>query len=287
METYCRSARSVRREVEGWRAAGEKEEDMGQREPEMLTEKMEEYLEALFKLSTEECDLTPTRLAEYMKVTPPTALDMLRRLEREGYVRYRGPGAGKGRGAGSGRARRVIMLTPKGERAARTLIRRHRLSERFLTDMLGLDWESAHREACRLEHVISPEVEEKLSEMLGNPETCPHGYPIPDENGRMEEEEEEIKPLCDFYPDEKGCIARVEEDEPQLLQYLASLGVMPDADVEVMEVAPFGGPLLVRIGDSQYALGREVASKIWTRKGPARRRGRGKGPGPRRGPAGR
>ncbi len=253
---------------------------------EMLTEKMEEYLEALFKLSAEDCALTPTRLAEYMKVTPPTALDMLRRLEKEGYVRYVGPCAGKGRGAGSGKARRSIVLTPKGERAARTLIRRHRLSERFLTDMLGLDWESAHREACRLEHVISPEVEEKLSEMLGNPETCPHGYPIPDENGHMAEEEE-IKPLCDFCPAERGCIARVEEDEPELLQYLASLGVMPDVDIEVKEVAPFGGPLLVRIGDSQYALGREVASKIWTRKGPPPRRGRGRGPGSRRGYGGR
>ncbi len=251
----------------------------------MLTDKMEEYLEALFKLSCEENALTPARLAEYMKVTPPTALDMLRRLEKEGYVRYQGPGAGKGRGAGAGRSRRTIVLTPKGERAARTLIRRHRLSERFLTDMLGMDWETAHREACRLEHVISPEVEERLSRMLGNPETCPHGYPIPDENGHMVEEE--VKPLCDFCPDEKGCIARVEEDEPELLQYLASLGLMPEVDVEVVEVAPFGGPLLVRIGDSQYALGREVASKIWTRKGPARKRGRGKGPGPRSGPAGR
>lgn len=244
----------------------------------MLTEKMEEYLEALFKLSREEKVLTPTRLAEHLKLTPPTVLDMLRRLEGEGYVRYldAGGGKGKGRGKGYGRAKRIIALTPRGERAARTLVRRHRLSERFLTDVLGLDWEAAHREACRLEHVISPEVEEKLAEVLGNPETCPHGYPIPDENGHMEDCE--VKPLCDFSPDEKGCIARVEEEEPRLLQYLASLGLVPDVDVEVKEVAPFGGPLLVKIGDAQYALGREVASKIWTRKGPGRAKGRG---GPR------
>ncbi len=267
----------------------------------MITEKMEEYLEALFKLSCEEAPLTPTRLAEYLRVTPPTVLDMLRRLEAEGYVRYADAAAGqargrgakggeKGRGAeapaspakgqaggpsrGQGRARREISLTTKGQRAARTLVRRHRLSERFLTDVLGLDWESAHREACRLEHVLSPEVEEKLAEMLGNPVTCPHGYPIPDENGHIEEEE--IKPLCDFCVDEKGCIARVEEEDPQLLQYLASLGLLPETDIEVKDVAPFGGPLLVKVGDTQYALGREVASKIWTRKGPTKgRRGRG------------
>ena len=247
----------------------------------VLTEKMEEYLEALFKLSREDCALTPTRLSEYLKVTPPTVLDMLRRLEAEGYVRYAGPEAGRGgargKGKGCGKARRVITLTPKGERAARTLVWRHRLSERFLTDVLGLDWETAHREACRLEHVISPEVEEKLAAMLGNPGTCPHGYPIPDENGRIDDQGE-IKPLCDFLPREKGCIDRVEEEEPQLLQYLATLGLLPDVDVEVREVAPFGGPLLVKIGDAQYALGREVASKIWTRK----RRGRGRG-GPRMG----
>ncbi len=258
----------------------------------MITEKMEEYLEALFKLSCEEGALTPTRLAEYLGVTTPTVLDMLRRLEAEGYVRYadaagtpargQGKGGAKGHGKGpgggpakgQGRARREISLTPKGQRAARTLVRRHRLSERFLTDVLGLDWESAHREACRLEHVLSPEVEEKLAEMLGNPETCPHGYPIPDENGHIKEVE--IKPLCDFRVDEKGCIARVEEEEPQLLQYLASLGLLPDTDIEVIDIAPFGGPLLVRVGDTQYALGREVASKIWTRKGSqGARRGRG------------
>jgi len=247
----------------------------------MLTEKMEEYLEALFKLGCEEETLTPTRLSEYLGVTPPTVLDMLRRMEAEGFVRYAGSGK-PGRGKGEGRARHAISLTSKGMRAAKTLVRRHRLSERFLTDVLGLDWESAHREACRLEHVLSPEVEEKLAHMLGNPETCPHGYPIPDENGKIKEEE--IKPLCDFSADEKGCIARVEEEEPQLLQYLASLGLMPDVDIEVKEVAPFGGPLLVKIGDTQYALGREVASKIYTRKGqgPKRRAQRRLGNGRKR-----
>jgi DtxR family Mn-dependent transcriptional regulator len=238
----------------------------------MLTEKMEEYLEALFKLSRDEETLTPTRLSEYLGVTPPTVLDMLRRLETEGFVRYAGAGKGHGKGRREGRAKRKISLTAKGGRAARTLVRRHRLSERFLTDVLGLDWESAHREACKLEHVLSPEVEEKLAEMLGNPETCPHGYPIPDESGHIKESGE-IKPLCDFSANEKGCIARVEEEEPQLLQYLASLGLLPDVNIEVKEVAPFGGPLLVKIGDTQYALGREVASKIYTKKGHGRRRG--------------
>lgn len=247
----------------------------------MLTEKMEEYLEALFKLSRKEETVNPARLAEYLGVTPPTVLDMLHRLEAEGFVHYSGTGSGRGKGKMHGRAKKMITLTPKGGRAARTLVRRHRLSERFLTDMLGLDWESAHREACKFEHVISPEVEERLAEILGNPETCPHGYPIPDEDGHIKEEEEEIKPLCELCADDKGCIARVEEEEPKLLQYLASLGLFPDVDIEVKEVAPFGGPLLIKVGDTQYALGREVASKIWTKKRRGKAgRGRGKHKGP-------
>ncbi len=144
------------------------------------------------------------------------------------------------------------------------MVRRHRLSERFLTDMLGIDWEAAHREACKLEHVISPEVEEKLAEILGNPATCPHGHPIPDEKGRIGKHSS--KQLCDCAIDERGRIDRVEEEEPQMLQYLASLGLLPDVEVEVKEIAPFNGPLLVKAGGAQYALGREVASKIWLRK---------------------
>jgi DtxR family Mn-dependent transcriptional regulator len=232
----------------------------------MLTEKMEEYLEALFKLSSEKDELSPTRVAEYLGVTAPTVLDMLHRLEADGFVRYSSKGKGRSKDKGHGRHKKAIALTAKGQRAAKTLVRRHRLSERFLTDVLGLDWESAHREACKLEHVISPEVEERLAEMLGNPDTCPHGHPIPDENGHFKEEGEDIKPLCELCADDKACIAMVDEEEPKLLQYLANLGMLPDVDVEIKEVAPFGGPFLVKVGDTQYALGREVASKIWTKK---------------------
>jgi DtxR family transcriptional regulator, Mn-dependent transcriptional regulator len=235
----------------------------------MVTEKMEEYLEALYKLGLEGEKLNPARLSEYLNVTAPTVLDMLKRLESDGFVHYADTGQAQEKAKHS---RRGISLTAKGQRAAKALVRRHRLSERFLTDVLGLDWESAHREACRFEHILSPEVEERLAEMLGNPETCPHGYPIPDEKGNIREPAKEMRPLCDFAANEKGCIARVGEEQPELLQYLASLGLLPNVDIEVKEVAPFGGPLLVKIGDTQYALGREVAAKIWTTK----KRGRGR-----------
>ena len=258
----------------------------------MLTEIVEEYLEAIFKLSCDEQELGLTRLAEYLKVTPASVSEMVKRLEAQGFVDYRvtkGQEAGRSQGRGKGRGgavvkgkghahgklgrpegeagrprRRGITLTPKGERVARTIVRRHRLSERLLTDVLGIDWETAHREACRMEHAISPEVEAKLAEILGNPATCPHGHPIHDEEGRIEMRPS--KQLCDCGIDERGCIDRVEEEEPQMLQYLASLGLLPDVEVEVKEIAPFNGPLLVKAGGAQYALGREVASKIWLRE---------------------
>ncbi len=253
----------------------------------MPTEIVEEYLEAIFKLNREEQELGLSRLAEHLKVTPASVSEMIKRMEAQGLVHYRchdksqerspekdkvrekgrSQPHGKGRQgeAEEGRSRRRgITLTTKGERIARTMVRRHRLSERFLTDMLGIDWEAAHREACKLEHVISPEVEEKLAEILGNPATCPHGHPIPDEKGRIGKHSS--KQLCDCAIDERGRIDRVEEEEPQMLQYLASLGLLPDVEVEVKEIAPFNGPLLVKAGGAQYALGREVASKIWLRK---------------------
>jgi DtxR family Mn-dependent transcriptional regulator len=271
----------------------------------MPTEIVEEYLEAIFKLSREEQELGLSRLAEHLKVTPASVSETIKRMEAQGLVRYRchdkspevshekdkgkekdtrkekdkdkekDKGRERGRSQAHGKGRqgdveegrirhRGITLTPKGERIARTMVRRHRLSERFLTDMLGIDWEAAHREACKLEHVISPEVEEKLAEILGNPATCPHGHPIPDERGRIGKQPS--KQLCDCAIDERGRIDRVEEEEPQMLQYLASLGLLPDVEVEVKEIAPFNGPLLVKAGGAQYALGREVASKIWLRK---------------------
>jgi DtxR family Mn-dependent transcriptional regulator len=246
----------------------------------MPSEIVEEYLEAIFKLGSEGRDVGLSRLAEHLKVTPASVSETVRRMEAQGLVRYQGRGRGRGPAADSrsggghrhGRPsddepqslRKGVTLTAKGERLARTLVRRHRLSERFLTDMLGMDWEKAHQEACKLEHALSPETEGRLADLLGNPDTCPHGHPIPDADGRIRERK--LKKLSECGEDERGCIDRVEEEEPQMLQYLSSLGLLPEVEVEVKEVAPFNGPLLVKAGGAQYALGREVASKIWLRK---------------------
>ena len=222
----------------------------------IITPAVEEYLEAIYKMSLEEGPVIAARLAERMGVSPPTVADMLRRLKENGFIR--------------GDRKQGVILTRKGTEAAETLVRRHRLAERMLTDVLGLGWDEVHDEACRLEHAISGQVEEKLAEKLGNPETCPHGHPIPGARGARVHKREGArlkppKPLSQLCVGDEAVIERVSEEEPQLLQYLATLGLLPNASIRVREIAPFKGPMLVQVAGSQYALGQEVASKIMVR----------------------
>lgn len=213
----------------------------------MITQAVEEYLEAIYKMSLEGGPVIAARLAERMRVSPPTVADMLRRLTESGYVKVA--------------KKEGITLTKRGKEVAESLVRRHRLWERFLTDVLGLNWDEVHEEACKLEHAMSPQVEEKLANILGNPETCPHGYPIPG-TPEAKKREKKNRPLSSFGVGEEGIIERVAEEEPKLLQYLATLGLFPNARVKVKEIAPFKGPMLVKVAGSQYALGQEVAAKI-------------------------
>jgi DtxR family Mn-dependent transcriptional regulator len=207
----------------------------------------EEYLESLFKLSRSDGGITVGRLAADLHVAPSSASQMLVRLAEEGLVVRRPDGA--------------IVLTGEGEREGARLVRRHRLSERFLADLLQMPWDRVHEEACKMEHALSPEVEAALAERLGHPLTCPHGHEIPDEDGHVAEVP--TLPLEELRPGEAGIIARVAEDQPDLLRYLASLGLVPQARVSVQSIAPFGGPYLVRVGESEYAVGREVAARVF------------------------
>ncbi|MBE0527735.1 MAG: thioesterase family protein, partial [Thermoleophilia bacterium] len=136
------------------------------------TQSVEEYLEAIFKLQRGQDSVTVTRLAAELGVAPPSVSEMLRRLRADGLVAE--PAEGKG-----------ITLTTDGETEGAILVRRHRLSERFLVDYLDMPWDAVHEEACKLEHVLSPEVEARLAEQLGNPRTCPHGHTIPGEDGTL------------------------------------------------------------------------------------------------------
>ena len=213
------------------------------------TQSTEEYLEAMFKLERGDAPVTVKRLAEELRVAPPSVSEMLGRLRAAGLVTPQGEGG--------------IRLSPEGEREGAALVRRHRLSERFLVDYLDMPWDAVHDEACKFEHVLSPEVEARLARQLGNPTTCPHGHAIPGEDGTLPDEA--LRPLVELGPGEHGVIGCIAEEDGDLLRYLGSLGLLPETPVAVESVAPFGGPLLVRVAGSQYALGREVAGKILVR----------------------
>jgi DtxR family Mn-dependent transcriptional regulator len=209
----------------------------------------EEYLEAIFKLERTPAGATVGRLASELGVAPPSVSEMVARMGGDGLL---------ARGAAG-----EVVLTAEGAVEAARLVRRHRLSERFLVDYLEMPWDEVHDEACKFEHVLSVEVEARLAEQLGNPRTCPHGQAIPDEDGTFEEEP--AIPLADLKPGERSTITRISDERPDLLHYLGTLGLLPETSIAVEGVAPFGGPLLVRVAGAQYALGREVAGKIFVR----------------------
>ncbi len=209
------------------------------------TSRIEEYLESIYKLQQEQHPVSTSRLAQHLKLSPPSVSEMVKKLANKGLVNQTGKG---------------VCLTAEGNTIAKKVIRRHRLSERLLTDILGFKWDEVHQEACRLEHAISPEMEEHIAESLGNPKTCPHGYPIPDKEGVLVKEK--VRQLSELRASDRGIIVSVFEEDPKMLQYLASLGLLPGVCVSVEEVAPFGGPLIVSVSGSRYALGREITSKI-------------------------
>jgi DtxR family Mn-dependent transcriptional regulator len=213
------------------------------------SESREEYLEAIFKLAQQPGGATVSHVADELGLAAPSVSQMVARLAGEGLVE-RDPAS-------------HILLTQEGRREALRLVRRHRLSERFLTDYLDLPWDQVHDEACKFEHVLSDEVEERLAEHLGNPQTCPHGRAIPSADGELPEEK--ARPLAELGAGQKSTISFVSDEQPDLLRYLSSLGLLPQTAVSVEDVAPFGGPLLVRVGRARYALGREVAGKIFVR----------------------
>jgi DtxR family Mn-dependent transcriptional regulator len=215
----------------------------------MVTETTEEYLEAIYKLREEGQPVALSTLAGCLKISPVSANEMVRKLVEQKLALYE-PYKG-------------VSLTPAGQTQALVVIRRHRLWERFLTDVLGLSWDQVHEEACRLEHVASPLVEERLAQLLGDPETCPHGHPLPTAEGEMTVEAG--RPLAELMAGQRAKVLRVPEGDDALLRYLATLGLKPQATVQVETAAPFRGPLTVQVGEARHVLGRELASQIVVR----------------------
>jgi DtxR family transcriptional regulator, Mn-dependent transcriptional regulator len=212
----------------------------------MLSQAVEDYLKAVFEVQRDHGKVATTVLAERMGVAPASATGMIKKLAALKLVRHN-PYQG-------------VMLTRAGEKMALEVLRHHRLLELYLKEALGYTWDQVHEEACRLEHVISEEFEDKIFEVLGRPTRDPHGEPIPTKDGKMPTVDHE--PLSDLQPGATGIISQVSKSDPEMLRYLGARGLIPEATVEVVEKAPFEGPLTVRTGDNSYVLGRQLASHI-------------------------
>lgn len=211
----------------------------------MPTPALEEYLETIYKLSYEGA-VRPTAIAEAMGVSGPTVTNTLKRLEARGLVRRDGTD---------------VYLTDEGASAAIDIVRKHRVAERFLVDVLGLGWDEAHEEACRLEHAMSPRVLAALEGFLENPDVCPHGHPIPQADGSVAVLSG--RSLGELTVGDSASIVRVAEDDEHLLSYLQALGLVPGALVAIEEIAPFSGPITVVVGDKRSAISREIAGKVF------------------------
>lgn len=207
------------------------------------TERMEMYLKAVFTLHHTAPPATVSKVAEFMGVSAPSASEMLRRLEQQGYVR----------GADDG-----VNLTPSGREKATTVVRRLRLAERLLTDVLKLELSKVYDEACKMEHVISNEVEERLAAVLGHPATCPHGLPIPGESSTVAP----TRLLTEVTPGQMVRVASVPEEDSAMLAYLMEQGLVPGATAAVEAIAPFNGPITLRLEGERRAIGREVAGRV-------------------------
>lgn len=202
----------------------------------IVTDGMLDYLATIYKLGNNNhlpgyTKVTTTALAERMHVSPAAVSSMLKRLEESGFV---------GRSGADG-----ITLTEQGRLAALQLIRRHRLLEVFLLDVMQFTWDQVDVEAHRLEHAISIEFEDRMDKLCGFPTHCPHGDPIPTKDGKMPVEQ--LVSLVKLSPGQAGVLKRIGITDARVLRYLGNLKLTPGRTLKLVEVAPFNGPVMLEL----------------------------------------
>jgi DtxR family transcriptional regulator, Mn-dependent transcriptional regulator len=211
---------------------------------------VEEYLKTVEYLNEEGTPVIQARLADRLGKSPPAVSEMLDRLRADGYLQS---------------TRRTIVLTAKGRTIAQSVIRKHRLAECFLVEVIGLPWYKVHEEAGLWEHVMSDEVEERLADLLGHPETCPHGNPVAPMKGEPVRGASKAIRLSDAEIGQKVCLERmteVIEVDMATLRYLDDGGFAPGQVASVKVKAP-DGTLVLDTPTAMLALGPEVCSRLF------------------------
>jgi len=208
---------------------------------------MREYLSEIYRLQEDSPTVSTTSLADRLNVSPPAVPRMLKRLQNAGFVKhvpYQG-----------------VELTPRGRDEALQEIRRHRILEVFLVNVMGFNWDEVHEHADGLGAGLNDKLTDRMAEMTGLPTRCPHGEPIPDKDGRLPE----VNDVCivNLGVGHQGVVSRVRTHEPEKLQYIASLGLMPGTEFEILGRAPFNGPMRLRVGREEVIIGYELMKSLW------------------------
>jgi DtxR family Mn-dependent transcriptional regulator len=220
----------------------------------MVTRSVEDYLKAIYKLQQDGSPATTNSIAESLGLRAASVTAMLQQLSKQGlaeYKRYKG-----------------AYLTEGGLATALRVIRRHRLIELYLNQHLSVPWDCVHDEAERLEHAITPYLEERIDAKLGYPSFDPHGAPIPSSTGSLPVQD--LVPLLDLPPNTSSVVRHIPDDDPELLRYVASLGLKPDVQIVVREHDSVTGDIVISIGSMNnehiYHVGRSVAQHIFVRR---------------------
>lgn len=208
---------------------------------------MREYLAEIYRLQEDEPTVSTTSLAERLGVSAPAVPRMLKRLKNDGLVKhvpYQG-----------------VELTELGRREALSELRRHRILEVFLVEVMGFTWDEAHEHADQLGQGLNDELTARMAEMTGEPERCPHGEPIPNAQGELPHVEDIA--MINLGVGTSGVISRVRTHDPERLRYFHSLELVPGQTFTIVGRAPFNGPMRLQVGRDEVVLGVELTKQLW------------------------
>jgi DtxR family Mn-dependent transcriptional regulator len=212
-----------------------------------LSQSVEDYLKVIYVLESEGSGATTNNIAEMMEVSSASVTNMLKRLAGLNLIEHKSYKGAK--------------LTDAGMKIALEILRHHRLLELYLKEIMGYSWDEVHEEAEKLEHHISEQFEDKIAELLNHPTHDPHGDPIPTKDGVMPEMAS--LPLADADVDQEYIIGRVKDQDPELLRYLEKIGVIPGVKIQILDKAPFNGPVQVKLEDEEKTIGFNIAEQVY------------------------
>lgn len=211
----------------------------------------EDYLSTIYKLRDESGEIKPNLIAESLDISNAAVTDMLRKLSTDGFVKYK-----KYKG---------IKLTEEGENYAKNMVRRHRIWETFLHQVLGISWDKVHDEAEMLEHSSSDELINRIEEYMNYPESDPHGYPIPDRKGRLPKHKNAIA-ISELSINDKVEVIRVNDTHKGMLGYISKIGIDLGKKIVIKDILQFDGSMLLKINDKDVNISKAIASNIFVQK---------------------